>query len=189
MVQVWFQNARAKEKKAKLSLQQATGHEPESPPPPENCEFCQYTFPHKYVIQEHLFSKSHLDNVCTALEEGRYEPESPGDKLNNALLALQASVNQPPTSASSVPTSNPSSGLPPLPPLPILPNSPQNSDGEKEAGGQQEKSLMQQLYGMNHGMSGFPSGVAQPNPFLHPAMFSAGSAGKSPISVSVSTLI
>ena len=39
--------------------------------------------------------------------------------------------------------------------------------------GSVEKTLMQQLYGMNHGISSFPSGVATANPFLHPAMFSA----------------
>ena len=40
-----------------------------------------------------------------------------------------------------------------------------------------EKSLIQSIYGMNHGINSYPTGVAQANPFLHPAMFSA--TGKS----------
>ncbi|QQP37151.1 Uncharacterized protein FKW44_017338, partial [Caligus rogercresseyi] len=36
VVQVWFQNARAKEKKARLSVQQATGTDPESPRHPQS---------------------------------------------------------------------------------------------------------------------------------------------------------
>ena len=82
VVQVWFQNARAKEKKAKLSLQQATGHEPESPPPPENCEFCQYTFPHKYVIQE---QRPSTDSITNILEEMKTEEANHAGKFLQCL--------------------------------------------------------------------------------------------------------
>ena len=78
VIQVWFQNARAKEKKAKLAVQQATGKEPESPPQAEECAFCNVKYTQKGQLQEHLFTRSHLDNVRVAIEQGRFEPETPG---------------------------------------------------------------------------------------------------------------
>ena len=47
-----------------------------------------------------------------------------------------------------------------------------------------EKALMQQIYGVGHGISSYPSGVATANPFLHPAMFSA-STGESKIHINI----
>ncbi len=209
VVQVWFQNARAKEKKARLSLQQATGKEPEAPPPPVECSVCNHTYQNNLTIQDHLFSHEHLEKVRQAIESGQFEPESPGEVLNQALAALQ-----PPPSTSPGAKDLPSgSGGPPtmvpggpgdknvqqmlqmaaqglkLPPLPPLPTSsgdstttpPGESSSSTPGGGENqnapppkdmEKALMQ-LYGMGHGITSFPSGVAQANPFLHPAMFSA----------------
>ena len=201
VVQVWFQNARAKEKKARLQLQQATGQEPETPPPPEECHFCNFAYSHKFVIQEHLFSKGHLDNIRIAIEEGRYEPESPGHTMAQAAAALTQNSTDNKDQADR--PSSPSkaklpllqlanqSGVVRLPPPPTLPLPPHlqpptdtpsgdksKSDGNNENREEMEKTLMQQIYGMNHGINSYPTGVAQANPFLHPAMFSATS-GKS----------
>ena len=199
VVQVWFQNARAKEKKAKLQLQQATGgQEPEAPPPPTECQFCNYTYTHKYVIQDHLFSKAHLDTIRSAIEEGRFEPESPGQVLSQAASAVHQFSDGSTSPPSLLPPSGRLPGPPTLPlPPPTLSSNEQKSGSSSsstppaavsgpnnEAGGapqegkEVEKELMQQIYGMNHGISSYPSGVATANPFLHPAMFSAATSGK-----------
>ena len=91
VVQVWFQNARAKEKKARLNLQQITGKDPEMPEPPRECKFCIRQFQNKFGIQEHIFDSNHLDNVRKAIESGNYEPETPGYVLNQTASALYKS--------------------------------------------------------------------------------------------------
>ena len=91
VVQVWFQNARAKEKRAKLQLQQALGHEPEQPPPPEECVVCNFKYGPKYIIQDHIFNKNHLEQVKLAIEHGRYDPESPGFVLAQTAAAIMTS--------------------------------------------------------------------------------------------------
>ena len=64
VVQVWFQNARAKEKKAKLNMSKAYGQsEMDFPKPPEECSLCNFKYSHKYTIQDHIFTKKHIDKV------------------------------------------------------------------------------------------------------------------------------
>lgn len=62
VVQVWFQNARAKEKKAKLNMKFPPA-EMEFPKPPEECTLCNFKYSHKYTIQDHIFTKKHIDKV------------------------------------------------------------------------------------------------------------------------------
>lgn len=68
VVQVWFQNARAKEKKAKLAFAKSFGQEmPETPTKqPEECKVCNVKYNLKFSstsMQDHLFSKSHIANL------------------------------------------------------------------------------------------------------------------------------
>lgn len=64
VVQVWFQNARAKEKKAKLNMAKTFGQsEMDFPKPPEECTLCNFKYSHKYTIQDHIFTKKHIDKL------------------------------------------------------------------------------------------------------------------------------
>ena len=89
VVQVWFQNARAKEKKARLHLQELTGGQEAAceaaPPAPEECTFCSRRYTNKNKVQEHIFERGHLENIRAAIEAGQYEPETPGARLQGLI--------------------------------------------------------------------------------------------------------
>jgi hypothetical protein len=133
--------------------------------------------------QEHIFEKQHLDSVRVAIEQGRYDPPSPGEALNQAIAALQPAgsesarfASSPPPTSVSGPSSMVNSQLQILQMAARLPPPPEGAVPVDPAAGDEslqrekmEKALLQ-LYGMGH--APFPGGVAAGNPFLHPAMFS-----------------
>lgn len=108
VVQVWFQNARAKEKKYK-SLQ--VKQNPELIGAPDECKYCRFKYTHKYSVQDHIFTSRHVALVKQHVESrmsisdmsgncsdgggagGDFTvPPTPGDPHNNNLPSQQ--VNQ-----------------------------------------------------------------------------------------------
>lgn len=61
VVQVWFQNARAKEKKNKLSY--ASSQATENDPISTQCSICDVKYTHQNTLQDHIFSAKHINNI------------------------------------------------------------------------------------------------------------------------------
>lgn len=81
-LQVWFQNARAKEKKARLAAglpAEGSAVQPHrGPTGPDECRLCSVRYSPKSPLQEHVFSRRHIESVRVAVEEGSLVPPTPG---------------------------------------------------------------------------------------------------------------
>lgn len=81
-LQVWFQNARAKEKKARLAAglpAEGSAVQPHrGPTGPDECKLCSVRYSVKTPLQEHVFSRRHIESVRVAVEEGNLIPPTPG---------------------------------------------------------------------------------------------------------------
>uniref|UniRef100_A0A9J7XFB8 Zinc finger homeobox 3a n=1 Tax=Cyprinus carpio carpio TaxID=630221 RepID=A0A9J7XFB8_CYPCA len=91
VVQVWFQNARAKEKKAKLSLAKQFGTESTSIDRPKTeCTLCSVKYSSCLSIRDHVFSQQHLAKVKEALGgQMERDKEYLGSVSTRQLMAQQ----------------------------------------------------------------------------------------------------
>lgn len=84
VIQVWFQNARAKEKKAKLNFAKSFGHEmPDTPRSFEGCKVCNVRYNadvSSTAMQDHLFSKAHLDNLRSHIDSTKKSGSGGGNE-------------------------------------------------------------------------------------------------------------
>jgi len=130
VVQVWFQNARAKEKKNKLNAAKASGTEmSESTKQPEGCDLCDFKYSHKYAVQDHIFTHQHIERVKIHVAEqqqlsGQHQKSSSG-----AQQDAEASASSSPGEAN-------------------------NSTNNPAEAAQLEALLLHQLYGLGYGSSG-----------------------------------
>ncbi|KAJ9578428.1 hypothetical protein L9F63_005348, partial [Diploptera punctata] len=169
VVQVWFQNARAKEKKNKIALQKALGV-PETSPgvvstseqtrPPEECKLCQFKYSHKYSIQDHIFTKKHIDNVKAAIESGKNDNSGNTSDGGSGSGVGEFTVPQVPGSSTGPETTLPSQ------------QSPQfgNTSAAAAAAHQQQLAQLQML------QMAAASGLALPNSLSAQAMAAAAAA-------------
>ncbi|XP_043471415.1 zinc finger homeobox protein 4 isoform X2 [Leptopilina heterotoma] len=100
VVQVWFQNARAKEKKARLAAglpAEGSAVQPHrGPTGPDECRLCSVRYSPKSPLQEHVFSRRHIEAVRVAVEDGSLVPPTPGAPiLPGGVTAGPTAANQP----------------------------------------------------------------------------------------------
>lgn len=167
VVQVWFQNARAKEKKGKMALQKVLGQADDSAQLPEDCKYCNFKYSHKYSVQDHIFTKSHIANVRVHLEsqggkesqEGGFQvPPLPGVSGGNAdSTTVQGGANQQQLNNNTHLQLLQMAGM-------QVPNTKPNPTEPEESA----ESLFQQLYALGNN-----SNFGVQNQYVHHAMFGA----------------
>ncbi|XP_054164441.1 zinc finger homeobox protein 4-like isoform X2 [Oppia nitens] len=102
VVQVWFQNARAKEKKAKLAFAKTFGQEFETNTKPiEECKICGIKYNLKFsstAMQDHLFSKKHIENLKLHIDSVKKLIEGQDDNSSDFPIASGIELPVIPTS-------------------------------------------------------------------------------------------
>lgn len=151
VVQVWFQNARAKEKKNKLNAQKAAGdlsgiENSLGTKQPDGCDLCDFKYSHKYAVQDHIFTHQHIERVKihVAEQSAKHGDDMPTSaaRPSKSGSGHQQDGQEPSTPVGTGGSSAETTTSPP---------------GNAAESAQLEALLLHQLYGMGYGAAGVPA--------------------------------
>lgn len=124
VIQVWYQNARAKEKKGKLAILKASSPSNTDPEqlkqslesltssssggkPAEECIVCGFKYSHKCSIQDHIFTKKHIELIKSRIESGKLDPDAGSSGGGKEVAEVVSAAATAPVQGQSASTTSP----------------------------------------------------------------------------------